>query len=288
MARTHRGGPERGRMVGVKKIDLHAHTTCSDGTDTPAQLVARAAQHLDVVAITDHDTTHGWAEAMAAADHHAIRVVRGIEISARNGRSGQHLLGYRFDPAHPGLSAMLARSVAGRDDRIPAILRRLTAIGLEVAESDVRAASKASGGTVGRPHIAAALVAKGYVPDIATAFDHYLKPGRPGYVERYAPDLVEAVELVREAGGVSVVAHPRGRGSALTLDRFAELAAAGLDGIEVDHQEHDAEDRAELRQIAHDLGLVVTGSSDYHGTNKVDHDLGCNLTDPDQLEALLA
>jgi predicted metal-dependent phosphoesterase TrpH len=269
------------------RIDLHTHSTCSDGTDTPAQLVARAAQHLDVVAITDHDTTHGWAEAMAAAEHHGIRVVRGIEISARNRGPGQHLLGYRFDPAHPPLAQMLARGVEGRNGRIPAILARLSRIGLELDERDVRAATEESGGTIGRPHIAATMVAKGYVPDIATAFDHYLNPGKPGYVERYAPDVEEAIETIRDAGGVSVLAHPCGNRGKVSAERLGELAAAGLTGVEVDHEEHSAATRAELRGTAAELGLVVTGGSDYHGANKVGHELGCNLTAPDQLDALL-
>lgn len=270
------------------RIDLHAHSTCSDGTDTPAALVARAAQHLDVVALTDHDTTHGWAEAMAAAEHHSIRLVRGIELSTRDGNVGQHLLGYGFDPAHPDLVALLTKGVASRDGRIPAILKRLANIGLDLDEDLVRETSRTSGGTVGRPHVAAAMVAAGYVPDTATAFDHYLKPGRPGYVERYAPSTVEALRTITAAGGVTVIAHPRGQRGSLSDERLAALAAEGLTGVEVDHQEHGPATRAALRSLAGDLGLVVTGSSDYHGTNKTDHDLGCNTTAPDQYEALLS
>lgn len=270
------------------RIDLHAHSTCSDGTDTPAELVARAAQHLDVIALTDHDTTHGWAEAMAAAEHHSIRLVRGIEISTRDHNLGQHLLGYGFDPAHPDLVAMLAEGVTSRDGRIPRILTKLADLGLELDEHAVRMASRASGGTIGRPHIATAMVEAGYVPDTATAFDHYLKPGRPGYVERYAPSTTEAIRAVTAAGGVTVIAHPRGQRGSLPDHRLHALKKAGLTGVEVDHQEHDAATRADLRALAAVLDLVVTGSSDYHGTRKVDHELGCNTTAPDQLEALLS
>lgn len=270
------------------RIDLHTHSTCSDGTDTPGALVALAAQHLDVVALTDHDTTHGWAEAMAAAEHHSIRLVRGIELSTRDVNFGQHLLGYGFDPHHPALVAMLAKGVASREGRIPAILKRLASLGLEIDEDLVWQTSITSGGTVGRPHIASAMVEAGYVPDTATAFDHYLKPGRPAYVERYAPSTGDAIRTVVAAGGVTVLAHPRGDRGSVTDERLADLAAAGLVGVEVDHQEHDQATRDALRSLARDLGLVVTGSSDYHGTRKVDHDLGCNTTDPDQLEALLS
>lgn len=270
------------------RIDLHTHSTCSDGTDTPGALVALAAQHLDVVALTDHDTTHGWAEAMAAADHHSIRLVRGIELSTRDANFGQHLLGYGFDPNHPELVAMLAKGVESREGRIPTILKRLANLGIELDEDLVWKTSIASGGTIGRPHVAGAMVEAGYVPDTATAFDHYLKPGRPAYVERYAPGTLEAIRAVTAAGGVTVLAQPRGHRGSVSDDRLAELATAGLIGVEVDHQEHDPSTRADLRALAVELGLVVTGSSDYHGTAKVDHDLGCNTTAPDQFEALLS
>lgn len=269
------------------RIDLHTHSTCSDGTDTPAELVAKAARSLDVVALTDHDTTHGWAEALAAAEHHSIRLVRGIELSTRHGSTGQHLLGYGFDPNHPELVALLGKGVEARDGRIPAILARLATLGLELDEHAVLEQSRASGGTVGRPHVASALVAAGYVRDVETAFDHYLKPGRPGYVERYAPSTVEAIRAISAAGGVTVIAHPRGARGALGDRALEELVAAGLAGVEVDHQEHDPTTREELRGLAADLGVVATGSSDYHGTRKTDHDLGCNTTSPEALEELL-
>lgn len=271
------------------RIDLHTHSNRSDGTDNPETLIARAAQAgLDVVALTDHDTTAGWAEAQVAADHHGVRLVRGMEISTRNQGSGQHLLAYGFDAAHPSVVTMLERGVESRNGRIPALLTKLRALGIDLDESDVRArAGLDQGGTIGRPHVAAALVAGNHVPDQQAAFDEYLSPAGKAYVERYAPTIEEAMLAIALAGGVTVIAHPRGRRGSVSDERFAELAALGLAGIEVDHQEHDAATRVDLRRIAGELGVAVTGSSDYHGTRKVDHDLGCNTTAPDQFERLL-
>lgn len=270
------------------RIDLHTHSNCSDGTDNPADLIAKAAQAgLDVVALTDHDTTVGWAPAMAAADHHSIHLVRGIELSTRNQGKSEHLLAYGFDPQHPALVTMLRRGNESREGRVPAMLERLRSHGIDLDEDEVWAGVEA-GGTVGRPHIADVMVRAGKVPDRAAAFDEFLKPGAKAYVERYAPDIIEAIEVVTDAGGVTVIAHPRGHRSAVPRERFVELQAAGLHGIEVDHHDHDVQTRAELRQIADDLDLAITGSSDYHGLGKVDHDLGCNTTAPDQFERLMA
>ncbi|MCW2785774.1 MAG: phosphatase [Marmoricola sp.] len=270
------------------RIDLHTHSNCSDGTDNPADLIAKAAQAgLDVVALTDHDTTVGWAPAMAAAEHHAIHLVRGMEISTRNQGQGQHLLGYGFDPQRPALIEMLRRGNEGREGRIPAILERLRAHGIDLDEAAVWAGAKADG-SIGRPHIADVMVREGHVADRGAAFTEYLVPGAKAYVERYAPDIIEAIGVIADAGGVTVIAHPRGRNSTVPLKRFDELKAAGLNGIEVDHQEHGVEARAELRQIATELDLVITGSSDHHGTAKLDHDLGCNTTAQDQYERLMA
>ena len=269
------------------RIDLHTHSNCSDGTDNPADVIAKAAQaHLDVVALTDHDTTLGWVPAGAAAEHHGIHLVRGIELSTRNGDHGQHLLGYAFNPADPALVAMLARGNEAREGRTAAILERLNEHGLELTDKQVRA-EVTGDATVGRPHIAAAMITAGHVSDHAEAFDDYLKPGAKAYVERYAPDIIDAIRVIAAAGGVTVIAHPRGRKSLVPEGRFDELKAAGLTGIEVDHQEHSAAQREELRGIARNLDLVVTGSSDYHGANKKNHDLGCNLTAPEELERLL-
>jgi len=272
------------------RIDLHTHSSASDGTDTPGDLVREAAAAgLDVIALTDHDAMSGWAEAQRAADEVGITLVRGLEISTRYGHRGVHLLGYLPDPAHPPLAATLDRILAGRTERTPAIVAALRAQGIDITEDDVH---RAAGGSVaaGRPHVADALVRLGLVADRTEAFEVLLNPGRPGYVNRWAPPLEETIGMVTDAGGVAVIAHPWGRSGRTVLDEEAltALAAAGLAGIEVDHQDHPPEVRSRLRGIAADLDLVVTGSSDHHGLGKVDHDLGVNTTDPEQYERLLS
>jgi predicted metal-dependent phosphoesterase TrpH len=272
------------------RIDLHTHSSASDGTDTPGDLVREAAAAgLDVVALTDHDAMSGWGEAQQAADDAGITLVPGIEISTRFHHRGVHLLGYLPDPTHPPLVDELERILAGRTARTPAIVAALREHGVEISEEDVR---RESGGSVaaGRPHVADALVRRGVVADRTEAFATLLSPGQPGYVNRYASALEEMIPLVAAAGGVTVVAHPWGRGSRSVLDveALAGLKDLGLAGIEVDHQDHAPAARAELRAIARDLDLVVTGSSDHHGLGKVDHDLGVNTTDPEQYERLMS
>jgi predicted metal-dependent phosphoesterase TrpH len=272
------------------RIDLHTHSSASDGTDTPGDLVREAAAAgLDVVALTDHDAMSGWGEAQRTADDVGITLVPGIEISTRFHHRGVHLLGYLPDPTHPALVDELDRILEGRTARTPAIVAALREHGVDISEEDVR---RESGGSVaaGRPHVADALVRSGVVADRTEAFATLLSPGQPGYVNRYASALEEMIALVAAAGGVSVVAHPWGRGSRSVLDAeaLAGLKALGLAGIEVDHQDHAPAARAELRAIARDLDLVVTGSSDHHGLGKVDHDLGVNTTDPEQYERLMS
>ena len=272
------------------RIDLHTHSRVSDGTDSPADLVRAAARAgLDVVALTDHDTARGWDEAAVAADAAGVRLVRGMEISTRHAGRGVHLLAYLPDPTYPPLAAALERILAGRSGRVPAIVAALREHGVPVTEADVQAAS-GHAAAAGRPHVADALVTLGHVADRGQAFRELLDPGRPGYVNRWAAPLVETIGVVRAAGGVSVVAHPWGRRGRSSLDpaTIAELATHGLAGIEVDHQDHDAGARTELRGIARELDLVVTGSSDHHGLGKVDHELGVNTTAPEELERLLA
>jgi predicted metal-dependent phosphoesterase TrpH len=264
------------------RIDLHTHSRASDGTQSPAEVVRAAADAgLDVVALTDHDTAQGWSEAAAAAAECGIELVTGIEISTRFQHAGVHLLAYLPDGEDPSLLHALDRVLDGRNSRVPAILDKLREVGVDLTEDDVRRVAAGTPAT-GRPHVADALVAAGVVADRAEAFERYLSPGRPGYATRYAADLEDMVPLVVAAGGVPVIAHPWARtaGTVLTEGAFASLQELGLAGIEVDHQGHDASRRARLRAIAGNLGLIVTGSSDYHGTGKVDHDLGCNTTDP--------
>jgi predicted metal-dependent phosphoesterase TrpH len=270
------------------RIDLHTHSFVSDGTDAPGDLV-RAAKTagLDVVALTDHDTAAGWREAEAAADEVGITLVRGMEISTKLGKASVHLLAYLVDPTHPPLIAALDKILDGRNGRVPAICAKLQAAGLDITEEAVRRGAGDAAAT-GRPHIADVMVASGAVKSREQAFAEYLNPGRPGYVQRYACPLEQAIGLVIESGGVPVIAHPWGRSpGALTEETLARLGTIGLRGIEVDHQEHSPQAREALRGIAGNLGLVVTGSSDHHGTGKVDHDLGCNTTDPAQYERIL-
>jgi len=272
------------------RIDLHTHSRASDGTQSPTELMeAAAAAGLDVVGLTDHDSFSGWDEAAVAASRAGVTLVRGIELSARYDGLGVHLLAYLPDPTHPPLVAALARILDGRTSRMPAVVTRLRAIGIDITEADVAAEAGDSVAT-GRPHIADALVRLGVVADRDEAFARYLAAGRPGYVDRYAADLGDLLEIVVFAGGVPVIAHPWGRGNDLASlgeERLAGLLARGLAGLEVDHQDHDDAARASLRGIARNLDLVVTGSSDHHGAGKVGHDLGCNTTAPEELERLL-
>lgn len=274
------------------RIDLHTHSNRSDGTDTPAQLVrnARDVAGLDVVALTDHDATTGWDEAAAEARRIGIRLVKGIEISTSFHGESVHLLGYAFDPADAALNAELDRVLGGRDDRLPRVLEKLAEHGMPLTIADVEAQS-GNAAASGRPHIADAMVAKGYIKDRDEAFNGWLNQRGKAYVDRYSAPLERAVQLVRAAGGRTVVAHPWSRGSdrVLTPEVFERLKGVGLNGIEADHNDHSDATRAALRGIAADLGLVVTGSSDYHGTGKSEQfRLGANLTAPDQLERLFA
>lgn len=271
------------------RIDLHTHSLASDGTQTPTELVlAATAAGLDVLAITDHDTAEGWAEAVVAAESSGLELVRGMEISTRHRGDGVHLLAYLPDPDHPGLTEELRRILDGRNSRVPAILDRLRELGSAITIEDVRRANPDTTAT-GRPHVADALVSLGEVADRDEAFERYLGEGRPAYVDRYAAPTTQMIGLVEQAGGVSVIAHPWGRHGpeGLVEAELAALADAGLAGIEVDHEDHGPEVRHQLRAIARNLGLVATGSSDHHGAGKAGHDLGCNTTAPEEYERLL-
>ncbi|KUO11719.1 PHP domain-containing protein [Streptomyces sp. DSM 15324] len=264
------------------RIDLHCHSTASDGTDTPAELVrnAAAAAGLDVVALTDHDTTRGYAEAIGALPE-GLTLVTGAELSCRLDGVSLHMLAYLFDPEEP---ALLAERELVRDDRVPrarGMIAKLRELGVPVTWEQV--ARIAGDGSVGRPHVATALVELGVVPSVSDAFtEEWLADGGRAYVEKHETDPFEAIRLVKGAGGVTVFAHPGAdkRGRTVPEAAIAELAAAGLDGIEVDHMDHDADTRARLRGLAKDLGLLVTGSSDYHGSRKTCV-LGEYTTDPE-------
>ncbi|MFF2651212.1 PHP domain-containing protein [Streptomyces sp. NPDC058045] len=263
------------------RIDLHTHSTASDGTDSPAELVAAAAAAgLDVVALTDHDTTRGHAAAAAALPP-GLSLVTGAELSCRLDGTGLHLLAYLFDPDEPEL---LARRELVRDDRVPraqAMVERLRGLGVPVTWEQV--ARIAGDGSVGRPHIAEALVELGVVASVPDAFTtEWIADGGRAHVQKYELDPFEAVRLVKAAGGVAVLAHPGAarRGHSVSEVSIAELAAAGLDGIETDHMDHEPAVRERLRGLAADLGLLPTGSSDYHGTRKTCR-LGEFTTDPE-------
>ncbi|MEV3884970.1 PHP domain-containing protein [Streptomyces griseoincarnatus] len=263
------------------RIDLHTHSTASDGTDTPAELVRKAAAAgLDVVALTDHDTTRGHAEALAALPQ-GLTLVTGAELSCRLDGVSMHLLAYLFDPEEP---ALLAERELVRDDRVPrakGMIAKLNELGVPVTWEQV--ARIAGNGSVGRPHVASALVELGVVDSVSDAFTpEWLADGGRAYVPKHETDPFEAVRLVKKAGGVAVFAHPAAvkRGRTVPDSAIAELARAGLDGIEVDHMDHDPGTRARLRGLAGELGLLVTGSSDYHGSRKTCV-LGEFSTDPE-------
>ncbi|TCC60402.1 PHP domain-containing protein [Kribbella pittospori] len=272
------------------RIDLHTHSNRSDGTDPVDVLIAHAQQAgLDVIALTDHDTADGWTDGRRAAEQLEIGFVPGIEISCKLRGISVHLLGYLLDPSQPELAEELRIVRDGRTDRIPSIVARLNSIGVSLTVDEVLAQATGTP-SVGRPHVADALVANGTVANRGEAFDRYLADGRAGHVSHYAIEPGRAIDLVRAAGGVPVIAHPWGRSSykVMTQDTIAALVADhGLAGIEVDHQDHSAESRTTLHRIADELGIIATGSSDHHGAGKIDHELGVNSTEPEQFERLL-
>ncbi|MEU8617153.1 PHP domain-containing protein [Streptomyces sp. NPDC048623] len=263
------------------RIDLHTHSTASDGTDTPAELMRNAAAAgLDVVGLTDHDTTRGYAEAIAALPE-GLTLVTGAELSCRYDGVSLHMLAYLFDPEEP---ALLAERELVRDDRVPrarAMVGKLQELGVPVTWEQV--ARIAGDGSVGRPHVAEALVELGVVPDVSGAFTpEWIADGGRAHVQKHELDPIDAIRLVKAAGGVTVFAHPLAvkRGECVPESAIAELAEAGLDGIEVDHMDHDEPTRARLRGLAKELGLLTTGSSDYHGSRKT-VGLGDCTTDPE-------
>ena len=269
-------------------IDLHAHSSVSDGTEPPAELVASAARAgLDVVALTDHDTTAGWAEAAEAARREGVVLVPGTEISCAVNGISVHLLSYLHDPTSRGLRDEIELS---RDSRESRAVRMVELLGEDVDLTWEHVLEHVGEGTtIGRPHIADALVARGLVSDRSEAFAGLLSSRGPYYVRHRAPHPVDAVRLVVEAGGVAVMAHPLAhkRGRVVGDEVIEEMASAGLAGLEVEHRDNDAQAREHLRHLAKRLDLLVTGSSDYHGTGKPNR-LGENRTDPavlDEIEA---
>jgi predicted metal-dependent phosphoesterase TrpH len=269
-------------------IDLHTHSSVSDGTETPTELVeAAVAAGLDVVAITDHDSTAGWDSAFEAARGTGMTVIPGLELSTQLDFASVHVLGYLVDPAN---AALVAATEQIREERLHRAEAMVTRIGADYALVwDDVLAQTTPGATVGRPHIADALVARGHVPDRSAAFESILH-WRGGYYRPHeAPAPVAGVRLIAEAGGVPVIAHPGGRGPdrLLTTKRVRQLVDAGLFGLEVDHRDNPPASRPRWTALASEFGLVMTGASDYHGAGKPNR-LGENTTSPEAYARIIA
>ena len=262
-------------------IDLHTHTTHSDGSATPEELIGLAgAKRARAVAVTDHDTVAALVEARAAADRYGIEFVAGIEISAEYSPGTMHILGYCIDDQSPALGAKLDRLKKAREERNPRIANRLRSLGFDIGYDEV--AHVAGNNVVGRPHFARLMIEKGYVASIQEAFDRFLKKGAAAYVEKARLSPAESIALIHDAGGVAVLAHPyQLRLSSLEeVERLVgELAELGLDGVETVYSRHSAAERVAFSEIAMRNGLLVTGGSDYHGTYKPDISIVTGLGD---------
>jgi 3',5'-nucleoside bisphosphate phosphatase len=268
-------------------IDLHTHTTCSDGTDSPLALVKKAASAgITVLGITDHDTTAGWEGAIAAL-HQPISLALGAEVSClTKDLISVHMLGLLFDGKNSAMQSLLADSRDTRIPRMKKMVENLHGAGFDITFEDVLAATP-TGATVGRPHLADALVVKQIVASRDEAFVELLSNDSPYYVTHLSPTPEDSIKAIRAAGGVAVIAHPFAsrRGQILKSEDFAPLVAAGLNGIEVHHRDHSADEKSQLIAIANELDLVITGASDYHGTGKL-NGLGENTTHQAQWERL--
>jgi 3',5'-nucleoside bisphosphate phosphatase len=259
-------------------VDLHMHSTASDGSRSPAEVV-RAAKRaaLSAIALTDHDTVGGLAEARVVGEELGIRIVNGVELSAVEGESETHLLGLHLQDTgvlERGLEEL--REMRGR--RAATIVERLQALGVQITLDDVLLQSKE--GAIGRPHVARALVADGWATDVRDAFDRYLGAGRPAYVAKDQLGMREAIAMVHAAGGLAVLAHP---GSAGTRERLEALAALGMDGVEVKHPSHSSQDTQRLRALAEQLGLLPSGGSDWHGAAEGPRTIGMMRVQADWL-----
>lgn len=268
-------------------IDLHTHSVVSDGTETPSQLVRSAvAAGIGTIALTDHDSTAGWQEAITAAEGTGLTVIPGMELSTNLGPASVHMLAYLFDPLNGEIVAETARIRDGRLHRAERIVERIAA-DYDLTWNDVLAES-VDGTTLGRPHIADALVRKGHVANRSAAFESILH-WRGGYYEKYyAPSPLEGVRMIVAAGGVPVLAHPASYGKYRPMDDavIESLADEGLFGLEVHHRDNTEEGKARLLVLAKKLGLEITGASDYHGEGKPNR-LGENTTSPDVLQKLI-
>lgn len=261
-------------------VDLHLHSTCSDGSLTPSEIVLAAASiGLSGIALTDHDTLEGLAEAAAAAKQHSIRFVGGTELSVLWKDQSMHMLVYFLDPAPGPLQDRMEELRVSRQQRNEHIAIKLQEMGLDVSIEEVT--EEAGGGVTGRPHFAGVMIKKGYVANVPEAFDRYLASGRPAYVGRKRLSADEAIRLSRESGAVPVIAHPHTLH--LRADEFAtgfaDLVARGLGGIEAYYGEYTPAMRERIASICSDLGIVATGGSDYHGRYKPHLEIGIGKGD---------
>ena len=268
-------------------IDLHTHTTFSDGTDTPTQLINKAlAAGITTIALTDHDSISGWQEATTAL-RPGICLVPGAEVSCQtlDGIS-VHILGLLFDSSNTELIDTLDKTRENRFGRMEKIIAKINEAGIEISMSEVLE-QLSDGATLGRPHLADALIKKGVVASREEAFTQMLHNHSKYYVSHYSPTPEAVIKLIKDAGGVSVIAHPMAshRGRTISLDTFGSLIQAGLDGIEVDHRDHSAEEKTQLISLAKESKLVMTGASDYHGNGKLNL-LGEYTTEPAQWQKL--
>ena len=272
-------------------IDLHAHTTASDGSLSPTELVEKAARlGLEALAVTDHDTIAGLAEAVAAAKDRSIELIPGVELSVEDESGRFHMLGYGVDPGNALLLTTLERLRAARARRNDRIMDRVRELGLPIAWDDVLRQAGDGGEVVARPHFAAALIEKGAAASVSEAFDRYLSPGRPLYFPKSVLSPAEAAGYLHQSGAVAVMAHPglsKWSDPARLQARLEELRAdAGLDGLEVYYNKHETAQEEAYAAVAERVGLFATGGSDFHGTPKPDVALGdvrCGLPAPAEL-----
>jgi len=268
-------------------IDLHTHTSYSDGTDTPAQLINKAlAAGISIIGLTDHDSISGWQEATDAL-RTGISLVPGAEISCQTPDGiSVHILGLLFDSNNSELMNTLEKTRENRHGRMEKIIARINEAGIDITMDDVLE-QLSDGATLGRPHLADALVKKGIVASRDEAFTQMLHNNSKYYVSHYSPTPEAAIKLIKAAGGVSVIAHPMAshRGRTISLETFGSIIQAGLDGIEVDHRDHSPEEKSQLIKLANESNLVMTGASDYHGNGKL-NTLGEYTTKPEQWEKL--
>jgi 3',5'-nucleoside bisphosphate phosphatase len=270
-------------------IDLHTHTNFSDGTDSPTQLINKAlAAGISVLGLTDHDSISGWQEAITAL-RPGISLVPGSEISCQTSDGiSVHILGLLFDSENLELMGTMQATRENRHGRMAKIITRLNEAGIDISMQDVLD-QLAEGATLGRPHLADALVEKGVVASRDEAFTQMLHNKSKYYVSHYSPLPEVAIKMIKAAGGVSVIAHPMAshRGRTISLETFGSLIDAGLDGVEVDHRDHSPDEKTQLIELAKQNNLVMTGASDYHGNGKLNQ-LGEYVTMPEQWERLEA